>query len=136
MLFMHFFVVKVGIRKSIALNFGVSLESEWHLVLSTWRRSNYFVFNEFRYVFVMFVPYFWTLYTSYVLLFFGEALAQRNSWVDAIKNKYRLVIYLLAIVSTVAFNVASIYLSSLSSPMASAFVTRFCMWQKEYRSAW
>lgn len=39
------------------------------------------------------VPSFWQDYLSYPLYFFGGAVAQRNGWMDAIKEKSRVAIY-------------------------------------------
>lgn len=44
------------------------------------------------------VPLFWIYYPSYILFFFGGALAQVNNWMDEIKDKSRLVIYAWAII--------------------------------------
>ena len=44
-------------------------------------------------------PQFWSQYPTYVVFFFGGALAQRNNWMEAIKTKSRLAIYLWAIIS-------------------------------------
>jgi len=50
---------------------------------------------------VMLAHNFWGQYFSYVVFFFGGAVAQRNNWMEAIKTKSRVVIYLWAILSTV-----------------------------------
>ena len=49
------------------------------------------------------VPAGWVYYPSYVVYFFGGALAQTNNWMDAIKDKSRLVIYCWAIASVVTY---------------------------------
>merc|ERR1712113_1141233 len=47
------------------------------------------------------VPQFWSNYLSYPIFFFAGALAQRNSWMDEIKQMPRLGIYSLAVISTI-----------------------------------
>ena len=47
------------------------------------------------------VPSGWFWYPSYVVFFFGGALAQTNNWMDSIKDKSRLAIYCWAIASVV-----------------------------------
>ena len=49
------------------------------------------------------VPGFWWHYPSYILFFFGGALAQRNEWMTSIKNMSRIVIYLWAVLSAALF---------------------------------
>jgi len=51
----------------------------------------------------MTVPAFWSSYLSYIIYFFGGAVAQRNDWMSNIKNMSRVAIYLSAIVSIAAF---------------------------------
>jgi len=48
---------------------------------------------------VITVPNFWNQYISYIVFFFGGALAQRNNWMEAIEKKPRLEIYLWRLIS-------------------------------------
>jgi len=51
----------------------------------------------------MTVPVFWSSYLSYIVYFFGGAVAQRNDWMTSIKNMSRVVIYLWAVLSTALY---------------------------------
>lgn len=55
------------------------------------------------------VPMFWIYYPSYILFFFGGALAQVNNWMDALKEKSRLTIYTWAIICITIWAVVSLY---------------------------
>jgi len=48
---------------------------------------------------VVMVPMFWGYYLSYVVFFFGGALAYRNNWMESIKAMPRAPIYVLAVIS-------------------------------------
>ena len=54
-------------------------------------------------------PHFWPQYPTYVVFFFGGALAQRNNWMEAIKTKSRLAIYLWAIISATSYIIFSVF---------------------------
>ena len=58
---------------------------------------------------VLGVPFFWKMYPSYVLFFFGGALAQVNNWMDEIKNKNRFIIYGVAVISAIALGITFKY---------------------------
>jgi len=47
------------------------------------------------------LPGFWSNYLSYPIFFFSGALAQRNGWMDDIKQMPRLGIYSLAVIPTI-----------------------------------
>lgn len=48
-------------------------------------------------------PLFWLMYPSYVVFFFGGALAERNNWMEEMKNKPPFVIYMWAGVSVFCY---------------------------------
>ena len=50
------------------------------------------------------VPFFWRDFPSYPLYFFAGAIAQRNNWMDVMRQKSRLAIYSWAI-ATIALDV-------------------------------
>merc|ERR1712113_72300 len=60
------------------------------------------------------VPLFWVYYPSYILFFFGGALAQVNNWMDEIKDKSRLIIYAWAIICIAITVAVSLYIGSES----------------------
>ena len=52
------------------------------------------------------VPMFWKMYLGYAIFFFGGALATRNNWVESIKAKSRLAIYLWAVLALVVYGLS------------------------------
>merc|ERR1711865_703551 len=52
------------------------------------------------------VPMFWQMYLGYAVFFFGGALATRNNWVESIKAKSRLAIYLWAVLALVVYGLS------------------------------
>jgi hypothetical protein len=74
---------------------------------------------------VISVPVFWLMYLSYVVFFFGGALAQRNNWMEAIKTKSRLAIYLWAILSAALLIAGSLLLQSLGLVWVTMLQTGF-----------
>ena len=66
--------------------------------------SMFFPQDEFA-----FVPLFWNEYPSYIAFFFGGAIAQRNRWLEELRERPRRPIYLWAAASIMAlssFNLA------------------------------
>ena len=53
--------------------------------------------------FVMGVPMFWIIYLGYIVFFLGGALAARNNWIESIKAKSRLAIYLWALLALIVY---------------------------------
>jgi len=49
------------------------------------------------------VPAFWRDFLSYPIFFFAGAIAQRNSWMESIKEMSRLVIYSITVVSWIVY---------------------------------
>jgi len=47
-----------------------------------------------------YTPIFWSFFLSYIVFFFAGALAQRNNWMEDIKNMNRTLIYSFTIVTT------------------------------------
>ena len=73
--------------------------------------------------FALTVPFFWQSYWGFIVFFFGGALAARNNWIEEIKvNKSRIVIYLWALVSAVAFVIC--FLTSKPTPVLN-FILAF-----------
>jgi glucan biosynthesis protein C len=72
------------------------------------------------------VPNFWRHQPSYPLYFFGGALAQRNDWMECIKKKSRIVIYLwtIAILTLYVLGVHDVIPVSKLSLVPSEFVSK------------
>ena len=49
------------------------------------------------------LPCFWSDFLSYPIFFFAGAVAQRNSWMECIKEKSRLVIYGITVASWIVY---------------------------------
>lgn len=73
------------------------------------------------------VPGFWQDYLSYPIYFFSGALAQRNGWMEEIKEKSRAVIYSWATLSMVLFVILSLLLPKDLPFVASTLIRAVLM---------
>lgn len=80
----------------------------------------------------LYVFFFWRMFLTYIVTFFGGACAQRNNWMDAIKEKSRITIYSLAVVALVPFCVNNEYDRRYLESVESGEILPYPTWWVQY----